>query len=107
MSDEEVARDPRIDDAVSELSRAFGEGMGSVIHRVFRFEVFLILSAMAYLLFSLVLIALTQPAGKRLSAVAAIALGVAANAVTSLLVFAATRLGRRRAAARPSSGSGT
>jgi deoxycytidine triphosphate deaminase len=62
-----------------------------------RLGIVLFNSAVAYVLFSLILVALTQTSTSRqLSVFTAIGLGVLANAVTSILTFAATRLRRRR-----------
>jgi dCTP deaminase len=102
LSERESGSDQRIGDPVDELTRAYGRDFGAVLERVFRFERYLILSAIVYVLFSLVLFALTQAStSKRLSVVAAIALGVVANAVTSILTIAATSLRRRRRARDP------
>lgn len=65
LSEQEIASDQRVGDAVGELTRAHGRAFGSVLDRVFRFERYLILSAGAYVLFSLVLIALTQASASR------------------------------------------
>lgn len=96
LSEREVAGDDRVGDSVDELTRAYGRDLGLVLRRVFRFERYLLLSAFAYVLFSLVVIAWTESSrDRRLSVVAAVALGVASNALTSLLVAAATRLRRQ------------
>jgi len=100
LSEQEVQHDKRVGDPVDELTRAYGRDLGLVLRRVFRFERYLLLSAFAYVLFSLIVVALTETSrDRRLSVVAAVALGVASNALTSLLAFAATRLrrGSRRA----------
>ncbi len=102
LSEQEIAGDRRVGDTVEELTRAYGRDLGSVLSRVFHFERYLILSAGAYVLFSLILIALTQTSTSRqLSVFTAIGLGVAANAVTSILTYAATRLRRQRRARGP------
>lgn len=95
LSEREVQRDSRVGDTVDELTRAYGRDLGLVMRRVFRFERYLLLSAFAYVLFSLIVVAWTETSrDRRLSVVAAVALGVISNALTSLLTFAATRLRR-------------
>jgi dCTP deaminase len=93
LSDREVRADHRVGSSVEELTRAYGPDLGSVLTRVFRYERWLIVSAVAYMVFALTLIALTQkPGGAQLSAWTAIGLGVVSNVVTSILILAATRL---------------
>ena len=95
LSGEEIAADEWVKGLVEELTRAYGDDLGAVMSRVFRFERRLVLSACAYIFFALALIALTQrPGGAQLSVWAAVGLGVVANVVTSILVFVATRLRR-------------
>lgn len=96
MPSEEVAGDPRIGSPVEELARAYGPEFGRVLQRIFRFERRLLLSAFAYTLFALTLVALTQkPGGAQVSVWAAVGLGVVANVLTSLLTVAATWVRRR------------
>lgn len=97
LSEDQVQQDPRIGGPTEELSRAYGRDFGSTLDRIFRYERRLIIAAFAYILFTLVLIALTQkPGGAQLSVWTAIGLGVVSNVVTSLLIFAATQLWRSR-----------
>jgi cation transport ATPase len=79
-----------------------GRGSGRATHAcgaagALRFERALWFSAFFYVLFSVVLIGLTQATREKQPSVAlAVVLGVASNILTSLLVFFATRLRRSR-----------
>jgi dCTP deaminase len=93
VTPKEAARDPRVGPPVDELTRAYGHDMGQVITRIYRFERRLLLSGFAYMLFSVLLIAVTQTSrARQLSIVGAVFLGVVSNLVTSVLTIAATRL---------------
>lgn len=94
LTEEEIKKDKRIKTVEEEIELSYGEGVGQIINRVFKFERYLILSTAFYLLFSLILIAIL--ANERvLSPITSVIIGVISNVVFQLLVYFSTRLRRR------------
>lgn len=94
MSQDDARRDPRVGTLGEELGLTFGKDVGNLIDRIFRFERRLILVALSYILIALVVVVYAQSTDNRLSTVVAIALGLVTNIVSSVLIFAATRITR-------------
>jgi dCTP deaminase len=95
---DQLKKDPRVGAPGVELRRAYGDEIGSVIDRVFRYERRLLLSVLAYVLIAVSLIIATQATGERLSVLWAFLIGLITNIVSSVLIFMGTRIsiGRRR-----------
>ena len=95
LSDVERRTDARIGDTLSEASEALGPELGAVVRRVFRYERYLIATLLAYMFFSLLLIAFAA-GGEKLNILPAIGLGIFANLLTAAIVLLATKLARKR-----------
>lgn len=93
LTEEEKKKDKRIKSIDEEIELSYGKGLGQVIGRVYKFERYLILSAISYFLFSLILIAVL--AGEHvLSPVFSVIVGVVSNITFQLLVYFSTKLRR-------------
>jgi dCTP deaminase len=93
LSPQEIRNDPRIKSPTEEIILAYGSNIGKVIDRVFRFERALILTAVFYILFSMIIIYAMQ-GSDWITPTTGIILGVASNVFTSLLVYGATNIRR-------------
>ncbi|MFJ8811635.1 dCTP deaminase [Amycolatopsis thermoflava] len=92
LSPEEVKSDKRVDSVGIEMRRAYGEDFGAIVDRVFRYERRLLLSVLAYMLFSVALIVVTQASDSRLSTLVAFLIGLVTNIASSVLIWVATSL---------------
>jgi dCTP deaminase len=91
----EARRDPRVRSAGEELRLAFGEDLGNVVDRVFRYERLLLLSTIGYTGLAVVIIVYSESTGNRLSTLVAFIVGLLTNVVSGFLAYAGTSLGRR------------
>lgn len=100
LTDEEIKRDYRIKDSTDELELSYGKTMSNVIRRVYKFERKLILSAIAYLIFSGILITFIvvhdNSTSNVISSIISIILGIVSNILFSLLTYFATNLNSKR-----------
>jgi len=94
---EEAQRDSRVGSVGEEMRRAFGDGVGGVVDRIFRYERLLLLSVSTYVGFAVLIIVYTEASNERLPTLFAFVLGLVTNLVSSLLIYLATTLRRRRA----------
>jgi dCTP deaminase len=94
LTEEELRMDNRIKSTSEEMILSYGEGIGSVIDRVFRFERRLIFAVIAYLFMSTLLIALIGKSATWLTPLITISLGVVSNIATAVLIHYATSLKR-------------
>ncbi len=99
LSADEIKTDKRIFETAKELELSYGDGLGKVISRVFRFERLLLGSAVLYLIFMMCLIGFMVLKGVDgeliLSPVISIISGVVASAVFSILTWFGTNLRRK------------
>ncbi len=95
LSDKEILKDSRIKTPAEEIILSYGPNIGKVIDRVFKFERYLILAALFYFLFSMLIIYEMQGKNDWITPTTSIVLGVLSNVFTSLLVYAATNISRR------------
>jgi dCTP deaminase len=93
---EQARRDPRVADFGAELSRSFGDDFGRLVDRVFRYERVMFLSVLAYLGLATVIIIYSEASGARLSTLVAIALGLATNVASGVIMYVATNIHRWR-----------
>ncbi len=94
LSSQEILKDSRIKSPSEEIMLSYGSNIGKVIDRVFRFERYLILAVLFYILLSMLLIYAMQ-GNDWITPTTGIILGVVSNVFTSLLVYVATNVGRR------------
>lgn len=94
LTREELQKDNRIRSSSEEIALSYGEGIGRVIDRVFRFERHLILAVIAYLLMSTLLIVFIGKSESWLPPLVSIILGVVSNIATAVLIHFATNLKR-------------
>jgi dCTP deaminase len=94
LTDEEIRNDPRISAPADEIIHAYGQDFTNAIRRVYKFERYLILTALIYFLLSMVLVYAFVKTDW-ITPMVAIILGVGSNILTSLLIYFATSLRRR------------
>jgi predicted lysophospholipase L1 biosynthesis ABC-type transport system permease subunit len=96
MTPEEVAKDARIRPQLDELESTHGEFLASLMKRVFRFERYLLLAAVAYFLLSTVLLAFLayQDSKFTMSTVFSVSLGVISNLIFAVLIHCTTSIKR-------------
>jgi len=94
LSPQEILKDSRIKPSTEEIVLSYGSSIGKVIDRVFRFEKYLILAVLFYILLSMLIIYGMQ-GNDWMTPTTGIILGVVSNIFTSLLVYAATNISRR------------
>ena len=94
LSSDELKKDPRIGFTTDEIMLSYGKGVGNVIERVFKFERYLIITALAYFLFSIILI-YTINKSNWYDPLFSLVLGVVSNIITSLVIYTATNIRRQ------------
>lgn len=94
LSPQEILKDSRVKSSAEEIVLSYGPNIGKVIDRVFRFERYLILAVLFYILLSMLLIYAMQ-GNDWITPTTGIILGVVSNILTSLLVYAATNISRK------------
>jgi dCTP deaminase len=95
LSEEEVRDDPRLGSPARELQLSFGDDFARIVDRVFRYERLLILSTLAYLLLSGIIIVYAESRGERFSTLSALGLGLVTNLISGLLIYVTTDVRRR------------
>lgn len=93
MSRQEIQRDTRVSTSHEEVTRAYGNEIGNALNRIFAYERRLLMAGLGSMTVAIVVVAFMSPS--QTAAVVAAAVGVAVNILTSVLVFLATRTGRR------------
>jgi dCTP deaminase len=86
--------DPRIGQPYDEIERAYGKDLGRVMRRVFGYERRLLLLASFYFLIMVLLIAIMSGTNW-ITVPAAVIIGVTANILTTIILYAATNLRAR------------
>jgi dCTP deaminase len=94
LSTDEIKKDPRISSPADEITHSYGQDFTSAIRRVFKFERYLIITALIYFLLSMILVYALMKTDW-VTPVVSIILGVGSNILTSLLIYIATNLRRR------------
>jgi dCTP deaminase len=90
-----AVRDSRMQAFSDEARRAFGEEIGDVFDRIFRYERRLLLSFAGYMGVAMLIVVYVEATGHRLTLAVGFLLGLITNIASSVLTFMATR-GRRR-----------
>lgn len=96
LTPEQIRSDPRVDDVVAELGRAYGGDFALLVERVFRFERKLLIGAGVYLALVIAVISLAFGREDRLSLAFSVVLGLVSNIGFLALTWAATNLRRGR-----------
>ena len=91
MTAQQISKDERVKSPTEEIILSYGANMGKVIDRVFRFERYLILAALLYILLAMLIIYAMQ-GNDWITPTTGIILGVISNVFTSLLIYAATNI---------------
>jgi dCTP deaminase len=100
LSESEKRRDRRIKSTGDELSRAFGSDFGRILDRIYSFERRLLLSALLYILFTVVLITYATLNDHAINTLVAFSIGLVTNLASTMLIFLATNVGRAGRAGR-------
>lgn len=95
MTPEQVSSDPRIGTPHEEIARAYGPELGSVVSAVFGYGRTLLIAILMYILVATLLLALMVGREERFGVIIAVVAGVAANAVTQVVIWRVTRLRNR------------
>lgn len=100
LTPDEIKKDNRINNSVDEIELSYGKEIGNLVRRIFVFERYLILASVAYLLFSIILIAAMLSKGANaesiISPVTGVILGVLANIIFGFGMNTITNLKGRK-----------
>jgi dCTP deaminase len=94
LSLKEALKDNRVKSPEDELTLSYGKDIGNVIKRVFKFEKYILLSALSYFLLFLVIIYAIKGT-ELITPLNALLIGVISNLTSMFLIYLATNIRRR------------